>query len=83
MYWQHKLRLFSIEPPAIACNPLFASSIGERSSAKRPVYRKIQRELINGLQTIERRVHQWRMGKEDRSEQALENATEGSVWRLR
>ena len=57
LYWEHGLRLFSVEAPAIGLAQQFESSIGERSSQRRPQWRKLQRQLINGWQGLRRKLH--------------------------
>lgn len=58
LYWEHKLRMFSVEPAAIGLAAEdFGSTIGDRSSSRRPKWRKLQRQLINGLQGVRRKLH--------------------------
>lgn len=56
LYWQHRLRLFSVKPDAIGLAKNFESTIGTRSSRSRPKWRKLQRELINGVHGTRRRI---------------------------
>lgn len=55
-YWEHKLHLYTLFPPAIALEPEFNSTIGFRAPGRRPKWRKLQRELINGTQGLRRRL---------------------------
>lgn len=57
LYWEHGQRLYCIEPPAIEIEPRFESTIGARSSAQRPKWRKLQRQLINGVHGIKRKFY--------------------------
>lgn len=56
LYWEHKQRLYSLAPAAIAVEASLDSTIGTRSSKRRPKWRKVQRELINGMQGARRRL---------------------------
>ncbi|WP_269531310.1 glycosyltransferase family 25 protein [Chitinimonas sp. BJYL2] len=56
LYWQHKQRLYTLMPAAIDLAPAFNSTIGQRSSSRRPRWRKWQRELINGWQGLSRKL---------------------------
>lgn len=54
LYWEHRQRLYCVAPSAIGTCPDFDSLIGQRSNKNRPKWRKLQRQLINGLQGIKR-----------------------------
>jgi glycosyl transferase family 25 len=56
LYWRHGLRLYSLNPPAICIADQFESTIGSRSSDKRPKWRKLQRQLINGAHGLQRKL---------------------------
>lgn len=55
-HWQHKLRLYTLLPAAISLEPSFHSTIGLRAPNRRSKWRKIQRELINGTQGLQRKL---------------------------
>lgn len=68
LYWRHQQRIYSLEPPAIGLASQFESTIGVRSADQRPKWRKLQRQLINGLHGLQRKsynlkVHGWIRGK--------------------
>ena len=57
LYWEHQQRLYCLAPAAISLEPRFDSQIGPRVADRRPWWRKQQRQLINGLQGIRRRLY--------------------------
>ncbi len=60
--WEHRQRLFSIEPPAIAADETFDSEIGgARKSVRRPLWQKLYRDLGNAPDSLRRRFHTLRL----------------------
>lgn len=57
LYWEHKQRLYCLDPPAIGLDQRFESMIGARSSARRPKWRKLQRQIINGIHGVKRKLY--------------------------
>lgn len=55
-YWKHGLRLCTALPAAIGIADTFESTIGDRAPRRRPKWRKVQRELINASQALQRRL---------------------------
>lgn len=60
LYWKHRQRLYTLQPAAIGLEPRFDSTIGVRSAKRRPKWRKVQRQLINGLHGAQRRWYNLR-----------------------
>ncbi|MCA7085862.1 glycosyltransferase family 25 protein [Cupriavidus sp. DB3] len=56
LYWEHKLRLYTVTPAAVDLEPSFNSTIGQRSSKRRSKWRKLQREFINGAHGLQRKL---------------------------